>query len=242
VGSMKSTLILLRHGESTWNRANRFTGWWDADLTDVGEVEAVVAGQLLADAGILPDVAHTSLQTRAIRTASLALGELGRSWVPVSRHWRLNERHYGDLTGLNKEETRLEHGDEQFFLWRRGYDTRPPPMRDNHSFDPTSDPRYRSLPAELIPGSESLRDVIQRLLPYWYDRIIPDLSAGAVVLVSAHGNTIRGLCKHLDRISDDDVSRLEIPTGIPVVYELDQAMKPAESLSTLERLLQPNAT
>lgn len=232
-------LVLLRHGQSTWNRANRFTGWWDAELTEVGEAEATAAGRLLADAEIVPDVVHTSVQTRSIRTAELALAAIGRSWIPVRRHWRLNERHYGGLTGLNKEETRLKHGDEQFFVWRRSFDTPPPPMGEAHPFDPSSDDRYRSLPPELVPRSECLRDVIDRLLPYWYDHIVADLRAGRVVLVSAHGNTIRGLCKHLDDISNHDIAMLEIPTGIPLVYELDADMRPTEAMPTLVRLLHP---
>ncbi len=178
-------------------------------------------------------------QSRSIRTAELALTVLDRSWIPVRRHWRLNERHYGDLTGLNKEETRLEYGDDQFFVWRRSFDTAPPPMRENHPFDPRSDARYRPIPPELIPASECLRDVIARLLPYWYDRSVADLCAGSVVLVSAHGNTIRGLCKHLDGITNDDIAMLEIPTGIPLVYELDTSMRPIAEVPTLNRLLQP---
>jgi 2,3-bisphosphoglycerate-dependent phosphoglycerate mutase len=234
---VSSTVILLRHGQSTWNQANRFTGWWDADLTDAGEAEALTAGRRLADVGILPDVVHTSLQTRAIRTADLALRELDRSWIPVRRHWRLNERHYGDLTGLNKEETRLQFGDDQFLAWRRGYDTPPPAMRDEHPFDPSSDARYAALAPELIPVSECLSDVVDRLLPYWYDDIVPDLRAGVVVLVSAHGNSLRALCKHLDNISNDEIAQLEIPTGVPLVYDLDHDMRPTVSKPTLQRLI-----
>jgi 2,3-bisphosphoglycerate-dependent phosphoglycerate mutase len=234
---MSPTVILLRHGQSTWNRANRFTGWWDADLTDTGEAEALAAGRRLADAGVLPDVVHTSLQTRAIRTANLALQVIDRSWVPVRRHWRLNERHYGDLTGLNKEQTRLEYGDDQFLAWRRSYDTPPPAMRDGHPYDPSSDPRYATMAPELIPASECLRDVVDRLLPYWFDHIVPDLRAGAVVLVSAHGNSLRALCKHLDDIGNDDIATLEIPTGVPLVFDLDRAMRPSEDNPTLERLI-----
>lgn len=234
-----SVLVLLRHGQSTWNQANRFTGWWDPALTEDGEREAIAAGRLLAEADILPDVVHTSVQTRAIRTAELALTAIDRSWIPVRRHWRLNERHYGDLTGLNKEETRLEHGDEKFLAWRRSFDTRPPPMGDNHPFNPRSDDRYKSLPPELIPRSECLRDVINRLLPYWYDHIVVDLRAARVVLVSAHGNTIRGLCKHLDDLTNRDIETLEIPTGIPLLYELGANMRPTEAMETLDRLLLP---
>ncbi len=235
---MSPTLLLLRHGQSTWNQSNRFTGWWDADLTETGEAEALAAGHLLAEAGLLPDVVHTSLQTRAIRTADLALGVLDRSWIPVRRHWRLNERHYGDLTGLNKDETRLAHGDDQFWAWRRGYDTPPPPMRNGHPYDPSSDPRYDPLAPELIPSSECLHDVVDRLLPYWYDHILPDLNAHPVVLVSAHGNSLRALCKHLDHISDHDIATLEIPTGVPLVYGLDTTtMRTSETKTTLDRLL-----
>jgi 2,3-bisphosphoglycerate-dependent phosphoglycerate mutase len=236
---LNTTLVLLRHGESTWNRANRFTGWWDADLTENGEAEALDAGRRLDAAQILPDVVHTSLQTRAIRTANLALSATNRSWIPVRRHWRLNERHYGDLTGLNKEETRRLHGDDLFMAWRRSYDTRPPPMRDNHPNDPSDDARYQMLAPELIPRAECLKDVLERLLPYWYDYIVPDLRPGAVVLVSAHGNSLRALCKHLDDIADDDVAALEIPTGVPLVYELDHTMYPIQPRPTLDRLL-PN--
>jgi 2,3-bisphosphoglycerate-dependent phosphoglycerate mutase len=235
---MSPTLVLLRHGESTWNRSNRFTGWWDADLTEDGEAEALDAGHLLSAAGLLPDVVHTSLQTRAIRTANLALGVLDRSWIPVRRHWRLNERHYGDLTGLNKEETRLANGDDQFWVWRRSYDTPPPSMGSGHPYDPSSDPRYDSLAPELIPTSECLRDVVNRLLPYWYDHVVPDLYTHSVVLVSAHGNSLRALCKHLDDISDQDITTLEIPTGVPLVYALDTTtMRPDDNRTTLDRLL-----
>lgn len=234
---MTTKLVLLRHGQSSWNRANRFTGWWDADLTEVGEAEALEAGRLLAYAGILPDVVHTSLQTRAVRTASLALRASNRGWIPVRRHWRLNERHYGDLTGLDKEATRRRVGDDLFLAWRRGFDTRPPPMRHDHPHDPSTDARYRDLAPEQIPTSEALKDVLERLLPYWYDQIVPDLRTGSVVLISAHGNTLRALCKHLDDIADKDIATLEIPTGIPLVYDLTEAMRPAEAEPTLARLL-----
>ncbi len=215
-----STLILLRHGQSEWNRTNQFTGWWDSDLTEQGEAEARGAAVTLADAGIGPDVVHTSLQTRAIRTANLALETMGRAWIPVRRHWRLNERHYGDLTGLDKAETRQRHGDEQLMAWRRGYDTPPPPVRPDNPFNPNVDPRYAQLPPELLPLAECLKDVVERMLPYWYDAILPDLQAGLTVLVAAHGNSLRALVKHLNTISDEDIPSLNIPTGMPLRYEI----------------------
>jgi 2,3-bisphosphoglycerate-dependent phosphoglycerate mutase len=211
------TLILLRHGQSTWNEENLFTGWVDVDLTARGEAEAVRGGELLVEAGVLPEVLHTSLQKRAIRTAEIALRVADRSWIPVRRSWRLNERHYGDLQGKNKAKVREEYGDERLLEYRRGYRTPPPPL----DWDPSADPRYADLPRDLMPRSECLADVIDRMLPYWYDGIVPDLVAGRVTLVAAHGNSLRGLVKHLDGISDDDIVDLNIPTGQPLVYELD---------------------
>ena len=201
------TLILLRHGQSTWNATNQFTGWYDCDLTPQGEAEAQAGARLLADAGLLPDVVHTSLQVRAIRTAELALAELGRSWIPVRRDWRLNERHYGDLTGLNKTETRERHGAEQLQAWRRGYTTPPPPISDDNPFNPNDDVRYASIEPPL---AECLADVVARILPYWDNAIAPDLQAGRTVLVTAHGNSLRALCKELDDISDNDLSLIHI--------------------------------
>jgi 2,3-bisphosphoglycerate-dependent phosphoglycerate mutase len=221
-----STLVLLRHGQSTWNLANRFTGWYDCDLSELGETEARDAGTRLAAAQVPVGVVHTSMQTRAIRTAHLALEEMGRLWVAVHRHWRLNERHYGGLTGLDKAETRAAYGEEQFLLWRRSYATPPPPLAPDSPFNPASDPRYADLAPELIPTTECLADVVERMLPYWYDDIVPDLRAGKVVLVAAHGNSLRALVKHLDGISDDRIANLEIPTGVPIVYELDADLRP----------------
>ena len=196
-----STLVLLRHGESTWNAENLFTGWWDVDLSPAGEVQATQSGAVMADAEIALDVVHTSLQTRAIRTANLALDEMGLSWLPVRRHWRLNERHYGDLTGKNKAETTEKYGEEQVFIWRRSYDVRPPATAPDNPYNPNSDRRYADLPPEVLPSSECLADVVDRMLPYWFDGIVPDLAMGRVVLVAAHGNSLRALIKHLDRIS-----------------------------------------
>jgi 2,3-bisphosphoglycerate-dependent phosphoglycerate mutase len=221
-----STLVLLRHGQSTWNLANRFTGWYDCDLSERGEQEARGAGSRLATAGVAVDSAHTSVQTRAIRTLHLALEEMGRLWVPVQRHWRLNERHYGGLTGLDKGETKARYGDEQFLLWRRSYATPPPPIDPDSPWNPGRDPRYARLAPELIPATECLGDVVVRMLPYWYDAIVPDLRDGRVVLVAAHGNSLRGMVKHLDRISDDEIPNLEIPTGVPIVYQLDDDLRP----------------
>jgi 2,3-bisphosphoglycerate-dependent phosphoglycerate mutase len=220
------TLVLLRHGQSTWNLENRFTGWFDCDLSVEGEKEARAAGALLAQERVAVDVAHTSVLTRAIRTLDLALEELGRLWVPVHRHWRLNERHYGGLTGLNKAETRDRYGDEQFMLWRRSYATPPPPIDPESPWNPAGDPRYATLAPDVVPATECLADVVVRMLPYWYDAIVPDLRAGHLVLVVAHGNSIRALVKHLDRIGDREITGLEIPTGVPIVYDLDDQLQP----------------
>jgi 2,3-bisphosphoglycerate-dependent phosphoglycerate mutase len=219
-------LVLLRHGESEWNAKNLFTGWVDVGLTGKGEAEARRGGELLAQRGILPDVVHTSLLRRAIRTAEIALDACDRAWIPVHRSWRLNERHYGALQGKDKKQTREEFGDEQFMIWRRSYDTPPPPLPDDAEFSQVGDPRYADLPPELLPRTECLADVVRRALPYWYDAIVPDLRRGLTVLVAAHGNSLRGLVKHLDQISDEDVIGLNIPTGIPLLYELDEAMRP----------------
>ena len=219
-------LILLRHGESEWNEKNLFTGWVDVNLTAKGEKEATRGGELLKDAGLLPDVLHTSLQKRAIRTAQLALEAADRLWIPVNRSWRLNERHYGALQGKDKAQTLAEFGEEQFMLWRRSYDTPPPPIEPGSEFSQDGDPRYAFLPPELRPQTECLKDVVERMLPYWYDGIVPDLLAGRTVLVAAHGNSLRALVKHLDGISDADIAGLNIPTGIPLSYELDENFKP----------------
>ncbi len=230
-------LVLLRHGQSEWNASNLFTGWWDADLTDLGVQEALAGGALLAEKGVLPDVVHTSVQTRAIRTADLALHAAGRSWIPVRRHWRLNERHYGDLTGRNKAETLAKYGEEQVHVWRRSYDTPPPPIAADNEFDPVDDARYADLPPEVRPSSECLADVVDRMLPYWHDGIVPDLVAGRVVLVAAHGNSLRALVKHLDGIGDDAIADLNIPTGQPLVYDLGDDFRPAEDLAIEQRYL-----
>lgn len=222
------TLVLLRHGQSTWNADNRFTGWHDVPLTDAGRDEARRAGQLLAEAGVDIEVVHTSLQQRAITTANLALEELGRLWVDQRRHWRLNERHYGDLQGRNKAETAALYGPEQVHVWRRSYDVRPPPLARDDPRHPGNDTRYADLDADLLPASECLGDVVSRMLPYWHDFIAGDLIVGRVVMVAAHGNSLRALVKHLRRISDDDIVHLEIPTGIPLVFELDDRLRPVQ--------------
>src|SRR6266508_1104063 len=220
------TLVLLRHGESEWNAKNLFTGWVDVDLSARGEDEARRGGELLREAGLLPDVVHTSVLRRAIRTAEITLNVADRLWIPVRRSWRLNERHYGALQGKDKKQTLEEFGEEQFMLWRRSYDTPPPPIERGSEFDQSSDPRYAGLPPELIPSSECLKDVLERALPYWYDAIVPDLRARRTVLVAAHGNSLRALVKHLDDLDEDTVVGLNIPTGIPLYYELDEAFRP----------------
>ncbi|HEV7205876.1 MAG TPA: phosphoglyceromutase [Jatrophihabitans sp.] len=217
-----ATLVLLRHGESDWNQKNLFTGWVDVDLTAKGEAEGTRGGELLAEAGLLPDVLHTSLLRRAIRTANLALDAADRHWIPVRRSWRLNERHYGALQGKDKAAVRDKYGDEQFMLWRRSYDTPPPVLDDSDEFSQAHDPRYGDL-LETLPRTECLKDVVGRMLPYWYDAIVPDLRRNGVVLVTAHGNSLRALVKHLDGLSDDAVVGLNIPTGIPLHYDLDDA-------------------
>ena len=216
-----ATLILLRHGESEWNLKNLFTGWVDVDLTVKGEAEAVRGGELLAAQRLLPDVVHTSLQVRAIRTAELSLRACARSWIPVRRSWRLNERHYGALQGKDKLATAEEFGADQVKVWRRSYDAPPPPLE----VDPSIDGRYADLPPDLIPRSECLADVVDRMLPYWYDGVVPDLVAGRVTLVAAHGNSLRGLAMHLEGLTREEVVELNIPTGQPRVYELDDRMQ-----------------
>ena len=220
------TLVLLRHGESVWNSEGLFTGWVDVGLSGKGREEAESAGGQLKDAGLRPDVVHTSVLTRAIQTANGALETAGLLWLPVRRSWRLNERHYGTLQGKDKAQTRKEFGDEQFMLWRRSYDVPPPPLADSDPLSQAGDPRYAALPPELLPRTECLKDVLGRLIPYWHDAIIPDLLVGRTVLVVAHGNSLRALVKHLDGISDMDISGLNIPTGIPLLYELDDAFRP----------------
>jgi 2,3-bisphosphoglycerate-dependent phosphoglycerate mutase len=230
-------LVLLRHGESECNKLLLFTGWWDAQLTELGEAQATEAGRLMAAKGIKPDVVHTSLQTRAIRTVELALFAMGRSWIPVRRDWRLNERHYGDLTGRNKAEMAERCGADQVQLWRRSYDVPPPPISPDNEHNPNDDERYAQVPADQLPLTECLKDVVERLLPYWRDGIVPDLRAGRTVLVGAHGNSLRALVKHLDQISDDDIVKLNIPTGEPLVYELDDDLRPVERKPVEERYL-----
>ncbi|GAA2086451.1 phosphoglyceromutase [Aeromicrobium tamlense] len=223
-----STLVLLRHGHSEWNALNLFTGWVDVDLNEQGVQEALRAPQLLNDAGIAPDVSHTSLLRRAIRTAEITLNGIDRHWIPVKRSWRLNERHYGALQGKDKKATLEEFGEEQFMTWRRSYSTPPPALDDDSEFSQAGDPRYADLPSELLPRTECLADVLVRMLPYWYDQIVPDLRDDKTVLVTAHGNSLRALVKHLDGLGEDEVVGLNIPTGIPLVYELDDDLKPTQ--------------
>jgi len=218
-------LILVRHGQSQWNLENRFTGWWDVDLTDKGVAEAKAAGVLMAEKGVWPTICFTSLQTRAIKTLNLALEEMNRLWLPVTKDWRLNERHYGGLTGLNKQETREKHGDDQVHIWRRSFDTPPPPMVAGSEYDPGADPRYDGID---VPNTESLKLTIERVLPYWESDILPVLASGETVIISAHGNSLRALVKHLSQISDDDITGLEIPTGQPIIYDFDSNMVPGQ--------------
>jgi len=225
-------LVLVRHGQSQWNLENRFTGWWDVDLTAQGEAEARAAGALLKARGVLPTVAFTSLQTRAIRTLHLALAAAGRAWVPETKDWRLNERHYGGLTGLDKAETAVQHGEHQVKIWRRSFDVPPPPLAPGSAFDLSADPRYAGI---AIPATESLKDTIARVLPYYQSAIVPALQAGATVLVAAHGNSLRALVKHLSGISDADITGLEIPTGQPIVYELDHNLSTTDHYYLKER-------
>jgi 2,3-bisphosphoglycerate-dependent phosphoglycerate mutase len=221
------TLVLLRHGESEWNEKNLFTGWVDVDLNAKGEAEARRGGEMLLEHGLLPDLVHTSVLRRAIRSAELALNAADRHWIPVRRSWRLNERHYGALQGKNKKQTLDTYGEEQFMLWRRSYDTPPPPIADDDEFSQVGEARYANLPPELMPRTECLKDVLHRALPYWYDAIVPDLRSGATVLVAAHGNSLRALVKHLDGISDEAIAALNIPTGMPLRYDLDpQTLRP----------------
>ena len=226
---MTYELILLRHGQSEWNLSNRFTGWTDVPLTEQGRSEAQAAGALLDEAEAAPGVVHTSLLNRAIVTANLTLEAMDRNWLPVTRHWRLNERHYGALQGLDKKETSQLHGPEQVFAWRRGYDTPPPPLELDDPRHPAHDERYRSLPSDVLPATECLADVVDRMLPYWQDRIVADLRRYGSVLVVAHGNSLRAMVKHLDDVSDDEIAEVNIPTGAPLRYRLDA------DLAVLER-------
>ncbi len=216
-------LVLVRHGQSQWNLENRFTGWWDVDLTAQGVAEATAAGALLKEKGVLPTYAFTSLQTRAIKTLHLALEAAGRLWIPEVKDWRLNERHYGGLTGLDKAETAAKHGDEQVKIWRRSFDIPPPVLEAGSTFDLASDPRYAGI---AIPDTESLKLTIERVLPYWESTILPVLASGETVIIAAHGNSLRALVKHLSNISDADITDLEIPTGQPIIYDFDENMVP----------------
>jgi len=235
---MTYTLVLLRHGHSTWNAENLFTGWVDVGLNEQGVAEAERGAEMLREAGIAPDVSHTSVLRRAIRTAEIVLDGIDRHWIPVRRSWRLNERHYGALQGKDKKATMEEFGEEQFMIWRRSYDTPPPPLPDDSEFSQAGDPRYADLSDEQMPRTECLADVLDRMLPYWDDAIVPDLRAGKTVLVTAHGNSLRALVKHLDDISEDEIVGLNIPTGIPLVYELDDDLRPTEPRG---RYLDPKA-
>ncbi|MGB7449453.1 MAG: phosphoglyceromutase [Ornithinimicrobium sp.] len=223
-----STLILLRHGESLWNAENLFTGWVDVDLSDTGREEARRGGELLAKEGLLPDVLHTSVLRRAISTANLTLDVADRHWIPVRRSWRLNERHYGALQGLDKAATREKYGEEQFMLWRRSFDTPPPEIEADAEYSQSGDPRYADLSESEMPKTECLKDVIARMLPHWKSSVVPDLADGKVVMIAAHGNSLRALVKHLDGVSDDDITGLNIPTGIPLVYQLDSNFAPVQ--------------
>ena len=225
---MTTTLILLRHGESEWNALNLFTGWVDVRLSEKGENEARQGGQLLKERGLLPDVVHTSLLRRAIHTSQLALDVADRHWIPVKRSWRLNERHYGALQGKDKKETLAAYGEEQFMLWRRSFDVPPPAIEDGDKYSQFGDPRYSDLGSDM-PRTECLKDVINRMIPYWTESIIPDLASGKTVLVTAHGNSLRALVKHLDNISDENIAALNIPTGIPLLYELNDDFTPVKT-------------
>ncbi len=229
---MTGTLVILRHGQSVWNLENLFTGWHDVELTEQGAAEASAAGVTMREAGLVFDVSHTSLQARAVVTQNLALEAMGQVWLPVERSWRLNERHYGALQGLDKKETAARHGAEQVHAWRRGYDTPPPPVDLDSPEHPLNDPRYAHLPPDVLPAAECLKDVVERVLPYWFDRIAPQLLAGLDVLVTAHGNSLRALLKHLDGVSDGDIADVNIPTGAPRRYTFDDrlAVRAAEYL------------
>ena len=226
------TLVLIRHGQSAWNLENRFTGWWDVNLTEQGIAEAKAAGELMAAKGLDFDLCFTSVQTRAIKTLDLALEAMGRLWLPVEKDWHLNERHYGGLTGLDKAETAARHGDDQVKIWRRSFDTPPPVLEPGGPYDLSRDRRYAGI---AIPSTESLKDTIARVLPYWEARIAPELEAGKRVLISAHGNSLRALVKHLSGIPDDEITGLEIPTGQPIVYALDDALRPTDRYYLSER-------
>jgi 2,3-bisphosphoglycerate-dependent phosphoglycerate mutase len=230
--SQMPQLILIRHGQSQWNLENRFTGWWDVDVTEKGAAEAWAAGELMKAKGIAPDTCYTSVQSRAIKTLNLALEAMGRLWLPVTKDWQLNERHYGGLTGLDKAETAAKHGENQVHIWRRSFDIPPPPLDAGSPYDLSKDPRYAGI---AIPNTESLKDTIARVLPYYNSAIVPELQAGKTVLISAHGNSLRALVKHLSGISDEDITGLEIPTGQPIIYELDNALNATDRYYLSER-------
>lgn len=219
-------VVLLRHGESVWNKSNRFTGWTDVELSDKGVEEAHAAGTLLKEDGYVFDIAFTSVLKRAIRTLDIALYEMDLCWIPVEKHWRLNERHYGALQGLNKAETAEIHGEDQVILWRRSYDVPPPALTEDDERYPGRDPRYAGLTSDELPLTECLKDTVDRFLPYWHDRIAPEIKKGSRVIVAAHGNSLRALVKYLDNMSEEAIIKLNIPTGIPLVYELDRDLKP----------------
>lgn len=223
---VKYTLVLVRHGESAWNKENRFCGWYDADLAPSGIEEATQAGEVLKKEKFVFDVAHTSVLKRAVKTLNVILDKMDLDWIPVKKHWRLNERMYGDLQGKNKAETAEQHGEEQVKIWRRSYDTRPPPVKETSDHFPGKQDRYKMLDENLIPRHECLKDTVERTLPYWFDQIVPDIKAGKRVLVAAHGNSLRGLVKYLDQMSEAAIMETNIPTGTPLVYELDEHLKP----------------
>jgi 2,3-bisphosphoglycerate-dependent phosphoglycerate mutase len=224
----KYTVVMIRHGESSWNKENKFCGWFDADLSELGEHEAQNAGKMLKEKGYSFDIAYTSVLKRAIKTLNLVLDELDLAWIPVSKHWRLNERMYGGLQGLNKSETAAKHGEEQVKIWRRSYDTPPPDVDASSSHNPANDPKYKFVDKQLIPKAECLKDTVARALPFWYDQIVPSILSGQKVLIAAHGNSLRALVKYLDNMSEADIMALNIPTGIPLVYELDADLKPVK--------------
>jgi 2,3-bisphosphoglycerate-dependent phosphoglycerate mutase len=226
---MMKKLVLLRHGESTWNKENRFTGWTDVDLSDKGVAEAHKAGQALRKEGFIFDIAYTSVLKRAVRTLWIALDEMDLMWIPVYNSWRLNERHYGALQGLNKSEMAAKYGEDQVLVWRRSYDVRPPALEESDKRNPARDPRYRGLAKKDIPLTECLKDTVARFLPYWHETIAPSVKRGERVLIAAHGNSLRALVKYLDNVSDKDIVDLNIPTGLPLVYELDDKLKPQKS-------------
>lgn len=222
-------LVLIRHGESQWNKENRFTGWYDVDLSEKGTEEAQKGGRKLKEEGYMFDVAFTSVLKRAIRTLWIVLDQMDLMWIPVHRHWRLNERHYGDLQGLNKAETAAKHGDDQVLIWRRSFDIPPPELDESDERFPGKDPRYQDLDPQVVPRTESLKLTIDRFMPYWHDMIVPQIRTGKRVLIAAHGNSLRALVKYLDDISDDEIVGLNIPTGVPLVYELDENLRPIKN-------------